>query len=44
MELALFLYDDPDLQRVALDIAPVCSALMIIHKAGSRGIALLSAA
>jgi hypothetical protein len=43
-ELALFLYDDPDLQRVAVDIAPLCDALIIIRKAGSRGIALLAAA
>jgi hypothetical protein len=43
-ELALFLYDDPDVQHVARDVANVCDLLMLIRKGGGKGIAVLAAA
>jgi hypothetical protein len=43
-ELALFLYDDPDLQHVARDVAKTCDPVMLIRKGGGKGIAVLAAA
>jgi hypothetical protein len=43
-ELALFLYDDPDLQHVAWDVANACDPVMLIRKGGAKGIAVLAAA
>ena len=43
-ELALFLYDDPEMHHVARDIAAVCDPIMVIRKGGAKGIALLAAA
>jgi hypothetical protein len=43
-ELALFLYDDPDLQHVACDVANACDPVMLIRKGGAKGIAVLAAA
>ena len=43
-ELALFLYDDPDLQPLARDIAKTCDPVMLIRKGGGKCIAVLAAA
>ncbi len=43
-ELALFLYDDPDLQPLARDVAKTCDPVMLIRKGGGKGIAVLAAA
>jgi hypothetical protein len=43
-ELALYLYDDPELQHVARDIAAACDAMTLIRLGGRIGLALLAAA
>jgi hypothetical protein len=43
-ELALFLYDDPEMQHIARDIAAVCDPMLVIRKGGAKGIAVLATA
>jgi hypothetical protein len=43
-ELALYLYDDPDFQHIACDVAARCEPMALIRKGGRTGFAVLAAA
>jgi len=43
-ELALYLYDHPDLQHIACDVAARCEPMTLIRKGGRAGSAVLAAA
>jgi hypothetical protein len=43
-ELALYLYNRPDLQHIACDVAAGCEPMTLIRKGGRTGFAVLAAA